>query len=370
MLKNHLKYIIQKGDTLLSIATAHGLSIDELRIYHNTYCPIPDLLGYKLPSDAKEIFLPTEKTTKQEATYDSIDTVLLQKEKKAPTFYGVMITIENDNNINTIKYETSITFLKKINECDYIYEINRTSKTFINDSEPDSIADCLAVEVGSVLYPLQICVSKEGNFISIVNFDAILKRWNLKKEILNQYYKGEWAEKYILLTEQGMRDEEILYRSLKNDWFLTAFFNGIYDNYSEKRTVEKNMHFPFFSFIEPVEYDTNISLASNLDEYGLIQIEMNGKISDARSKADLESRFSIPYYGNQEGATKATGVFYGMYFLEPNLGIIESLFVECILDLKETQKVSIVVSNLNENVGGFTKYNNTNLFIEEDIKTR
>jgi len=54
------KYIVQKGDTIDSIAVQFGIKDGStLRSYHNIYCPLEDLLGYEVVP-GKKLLIPED----------------------------------------------------------------------------------------------------------------------------------------------------------------------------------------------------------------------------------------------------------------------------------------------------------------------
>lgn len=53
----HNSHIVQKGETLQSIAEKYHISVEALRRYHNTYCELSDLIEGKL-THHKKIFIP------------------------------------------------------------------------------------------------------------------------------------------------------------------------------------------------------------------------------------------------------------------------------------------------------------------------
>ena len=45
---NHHIRTIQQGDTLETVAKKYNITAEELRSYHNRYCPLPDLLNSEI----------------------------------------------------------------------------------------------------------------------------------------------------------------------------------------------------------------------------------------------------------------------------------------------------------------------------------
>ena len=351
MKSKYKKYKIQQGDTLESIAKKLDKSSHEVKSFHNIFCKTEEYIGIEFPRNLVELFIyPTYNQEKLslipqvpfERPYH-----LAYKSTQVSNNYGVMYTILSGKEENTIKFECNVAF-KRVNlEGDYIFEINRISKTFINNEETSSIADELAEKTSAVLYPLEVIVNDEGNWTGINNYKEITSRWKkVKKRILDEY-EGEWIEQYLLLNEETLEEEASLVNSLKKDWFLNSYFNAIYVYYTHKCNFETQVSFPLLTNCDALVYKVEQKINEFLDEYNLIRIEQNGILADVRSKTDLENDMNIPYYGTlYPGEDSAEGKFRSLYFLNSKTNGIESLFLECSVATNEEKKVQVVVSLL------------------------
>ena len=66
MMKKGLIYIVKKGETLQSLAQEFGISVDELRRFHNNWCEdIRDQIGYDI-WEGKKLTVEKEKLPKEE----------------------------------------------------------------------------------------------------------------------------------------------------------------------------------------------------------------------------------------------------------------------------------------------------------------
>lgn len=351
MKAKYKKYKIKKGDTLESISLKLEKSSHEVKSFHNVFCNENDYISDKLPEDLKVLNIYPEYNEKE---LSLIPKVAFNKPyelelKPFPTKinYGVMYTITTGKEINTIKFETSVLF-KGITEAkDFIFEIDRISKTFINDEETTTIADELAEKTSKVLYPIEIIVSHEGKWTGMNNYKEIHKRWESIKEKILDEYEGEWVEKYLLMNEEILEDEGALENSLKKDWFLNSYFNAIYVFYTHKFNFDTTMSFPILTNCEAVNYKVNQKIKEYLDEYNLIRIEQNGVLEEERSKADLQNESNIPHYGMlYPGEDIANGKFRSLYFLNGKTNLIESLYLESSIELEAEKKIQVVVSLL------------------------
>ena len=192
-------YAIQKEDTLQKVAQELGIAPQELRRYHNIYCDIPDLIEADFPGHLKVLLLPP---TEEEATAKpSIVTkprkVSFINEHTLPFLpagskkkYNVQYVLENGEEKDIIHFEASVKWIAVDPKGFHFFEIDRLSKTYINNSEPDTMLEELAAKTAEILYPLQIIVDVTGKWIDIHNYKQILARWENKKREILDYYEG------------------------------------------------------------------------------------------------------------------------------------------------------------------------------------
>lgn len=256
--------------------------------------------------------------------------------------YGVKITIFNGGRRDTIRYEVNMKWQEKDNLHSLVL-IDRISPVYVNESEPDYVADELALQVSSTLYPLLLLIDSNGAYAGIHNYPEIAKRWLQKKEKIREYYTGEWTEKYLRLNDRIFLHKENLERNLHNDWFLYAFFNRIHCNYPNGLQVKRVDSFPFFQKKKGIDYEVTRTINEFIDEQGYITVNMQGILADERSKTDLEYAQSFPSHKDSE---KATGIYKGKYILESRYHTIDALSLECTLELEEKKKVSVVISRI------------------------
>ncbi|WP_296145339.1 hypothetical protein [uncultured Flavobacterium sp.] len=348
MKPKYKKYKIKEGDSLESISKILGKPTLEVKNFHNIFCDHDNFIVLDFPKDLKELFIYPE--------YNEVDLYVIPEvffnagnkllfiPIQQKINYGVEYKVVKGEEINTMKFETSIYFKGKIDNQKSVFEVDRISKTFINNEETSTIADELAEKVASVIYPLQIIVDEEGKWDSVYNFNEINNRWEKVKEKILGEYEGEWVEKYLDLNEKTLQSEEKLNEALSKDWFLNAYFNGIYVHYT-KYLSKRNVAFPLLINCKAPVYATEQKIEKYIDDYKLINIEQQGILNDERAKADFEENLDYQYHAmlNPE-AEKATGNFRAKYFLDSKTNLVESMFFECSIDLEIPRKVEIVIS--------------------------
>lgn len=100
--------------------------------------------------------------------------------------------------------------------------------------------------------------------------------------------------------------------------------------------------------IEP-RYKVQAKAEPHLDEYNLINIEMEGILDDERSQADFINGNPFAFdIEEKDKETESFGDLSVQVFLNPNSCIPEAINLECSIDLEETKKVSVVIANLSE----------------------
>jgi hypothetical protein len=343
-------YKIKNGDTIISVATELGITVKEARNFHNIFSKEDEIIIDDFPSQLKELYVypyirEITKDKQPLAKFDGYKLSFLPSKKK--NNYGVMYTISSDEKEEyTIKFEVSVEY-KGADKNGFYFAIDRLSKTFINDEEASSIADELAEKVGTVIYPLVVVTNDNGKWFNIDNFKEVQKRWEkVKKRILDEY-EGEWVEEYLELVAESLLEESSLLNSLSNDWFLNAYFGGIYAYYTPYFKFKNEIKFPIVPNINPLVYQVEHTTEEYLDDYRQVVIDQKGVLADERAKSDIENQLNFPHYGQlYSDAPKAEGEFRAKYFLNESDNTIESLFLECSIVLDKPKKIQVVVSLL------------------------
>lgn len=370
-MSDHHLHIIQKGDTLQSVAKQYRISAEELRNYHNRYCELSNLLNREIEYQ-KELIVQKKQHVREKSEQPK------ETEKKKVSFapnnklvyspvntnykYGVMITLENGEEKNELKYETSVKWIQKYGDS-HIFEIDRTSKIYINEEEANDIADLLAYETSKVLFPKHLMVDEDGNWEEIAKYNKYPERWKIVKKHLRKEFEGELVENYFQKIEKILETPEQINIYMLGDFFLRTLFLGYCTIYGKDFTTEKYITFPIIeNGIEP-RYKIQAKADPYLDEYNLINIQMEGLLDDERSRADFINGSPFVFKMEEEKKdAKSFGDFSVQAFLNPNSNIPEAIHLECSIDLEETKKVSVVIANLSETGSINVRNRETSLF--------
>jgi hypothetical protein len=343
------KYKLKKEDSLESLAKMLNKPKQELRNFHNVFCKPTELIAVDIPEQLKYLYIypsfEIEEIERKPKVKFVSDSVLVYKPELINDSYGVMHTITDGDEVNTIKFEIAIKFLKRIQQ-HTVFEINRISDLFVNDEQVNTIADELAAKVSEVLYPLQLMVNEKGKWVSVYNYDTILSRWEKQKEKILNEFEGEWVEDYLEQNNFTLSDEDLLNNALKKDWSLYAFFNDIYINYTNKYEINKGISFPLLPENEPVKFYVKQNVNKYLDEDKMVQIKIQGNVKDNRSVLDFVYGYNVPVYEAEFGSIdKLSGEYYATYFLNEH-NKLETAYISSFLQLDRLKKVEVVVSIL------------------------
>jgi hypothetical protein len=353
---DHLTYKIKKGDTLISVAQDLGIEPYLLRSYHNRFCPsLKDLIEADFPYHLEYVILAPEEVeltqeekenNRQKVTRNESPISISLNNAQINNTYGVVYTIENGTQVQTIKQKINVKWRAKNENNFYFFEVSRIGNIYINDTKANTMAEEIAEKASDALYPLLVVVDETGEWIYINNFSKVEERWQEAKKQIRSYYKGEQVEKYFSIYDKNLENSDALYLSLSKDWFLKAFFNGIHLEYPSTLSIQKEIDFPLMAKSKNLNYQVNQTIDDHFDVDNFLVIDINGKLDDERTKTDFERALGLPIKEYSE--QKVTGDYRAKYFLNPLKQIPESIFISCTLELDTLQKYSVTIANLND----------------------
>jgi hypothetical protein len=355
---DHDKYLLKKGDTFESVAEELGIEWRLLRSFHNANCfADADVINKGFPSHLKFLLLKPiklkangepEDIPPEKVIFSSQDFEIPFRPAHTDSKYGVIYFIENGKEVQTIKQEINVKWLST-NENGYSFlEINRISKLYINDIEADCIGEELAEKASSFLYPLQIVVDQEGQWLDIYDFENIKNRWESKKREILEEYEGGTTKKYVAIVDEILENRSSLSKSISSDLFIRSFFNEIHVPYTEKLTFERDVYFPVISKSEELKYRVQQKVSPYLNDFNLVTIEQEGTLEDPRTKANFEEKSNFNCDISNLNQEKATGKYKARYFLNPNNYKLETLFFECSINLDVPKKITVMIFDQSE----------------------
>lgn len=341
------KHIVRQNETLKSIASQYNISEGALKLFHNNHCEVKEMILIGL-TDQKELFIPrTAVADKTQLVEFSHGHRIIFNPRNWVASYGVIIKIKRGNRENELKYKTSVRWLKSEKNLHY-FEIDRISNLFLNEEEVNEMADLLAYKTSKVLYPLQISVDEEGKLHDIENKDEFKKRWNSVKENVYSEYEGKTVDRYCQKIEDLLNRPEALFIYLKNDYFLRTLFFGIYLKFNKEYQTIITAGFPIIKNTKEPQYKLKIEIDPMKDKDDLINISAKGILNDERTVYDLMNGAQFPMIISENPTMNHDGKCRFQYYLNGKTMLPESLYLEFEIFLEDLKKVSVIVSELNE----------------------
>lgn len=332
----HRTYIIDKGDTLESVAQDLGIAARELRRYHNIYCNIPDLIEADFKSHLKLLILAPEKSAESENEITTSIKVTLSDDYTLPFLpsglnnnYKVHYTTQVGDQFDTIALKINVKWLAVDKNKFHLFEINRDPTIYINGKAPDTMMEELAAKTAEVIYPLKIIVNATGKWIDIYNYEEIIKRWKTTKREILDYYEGEVTQTYIDHTEYALDSSNNLLKSLASDYFLRAFFNGIHVSYFINHSFNDKVTFPLEKN-EESKFKVLQEVSTYLNDADLIEVKQNGDYIDTNFNEDF-------------GFNPWQGSYSANYLLNSDYYSIERVHLECSIEYDDPVKVTITI---------------------------
>lgn len=223
----YIKYAVQKGDTLFSIAQKQEISIEDLKSFHNRYCGLTNtILGDQLPIHLQYVLIENNPNLGTNYVL-KLNTKILNKEFE----YKINIyqkLIANDRS-----------FVNTNTEMIWKYRIlNITQNKITIDIETVSYevknqpADTTNLINFSMLfnYPterLTLELDKYGRIIEVVNQQEIFERWlSVRNNQLAQYQHEESMKGIFIAGDTEFSDTK---KSLQGNVLYLLFFDEIYN---------------------------------------------------------------------------------------------------------------------------------------------
>lgn len=344
-------HIVQKGETLEDIVSKYDIpNAEMLRYFHNQNAPKNSNHIGNVVFAGQEIFIP-EKTD-----IDSIieDQNKKRKEKKQleqnhlknTILYPDVFAIKNQCRVTVESSKNDVS--EKINfdiYCRYIGSDDNSlpileykkEKYLINDKEPDTKLNDLALEAIQFLYPLEF--SLEQNYAKphiITNLKEIRKRWENLKNKVKISYSDVYSLKYIKVMDEAMN--EGLSKHILNDLFLQFFFapyvkyeNGIYDD-------ERNFH------TYRIRYQDTMEMQIIENE---IHIKQKAYCTDPRTPQQILAKWKPDEENIQEENEEVLESYIeGSYILDINDKILKEAKIKLKTNFYEEEIIQVEINTI------------------------
>lgn len=279
-------YHIKKSDTLLSIADRFGVSVDELRKYHNTYCDIKNLIGHDLKGVHEIIIPPSEKieefkkNRKEISLSSNLPSVYLTKDFYTLNYEAEERFEELNKEPLRINYLVSVE-LREMLDKGFVAEV-KTSKFKKDRTSSDDKISMLSLACTESIFPLRFIVPVQGKIKGFYEHKAIVKKFEEKRPDLEFFFIGEVSDSYLNKFHTNLKNESYLLKQFQSVMLYQVLFPEM-DWFRRKKEWEENFYVIPNSFPVKCQFHTEY----NYEDAEVVEIIIKGKIVENCSLHEL-----------------------------------------------------------------------------------
>ncbi len=340
--KQYSVYDIKKEDTLERIATFFEKSKQEIVGFHNIYAKQDDLIGMELPTHLQQLFLYPNLHFKATGVAKHLNESYLHHHyHKILNKYRVQYTYTEGEQKMHIEFEISLQN-KGVFKEGHIYEIHKISATEINSEDDTNDIEDVKEKILNLLYPIQVLVRENGTWQELLFDKRIVKRFEVAKQEILEYYKGKLVDDLLHHAEKNLCNETKFKELFADNWLLDAIFSNVYRYYNNNEATEEALHFALLKGVLPQKFMV-LQKISNFDEdKKLVTVCKKGILNDERTQAQLEQLVQEQNF-DEQGETFATGALEQNTVLNVETFALESVHLTASIDLHVPRVVEISV---------------------------
>ena len=234
-----IKYEIQKGDTIESIAKDNNLDVDDLIKFHNKNCGITNvIITNRIPIHLEYIILPKNIAEGNLKNKDNENDDIAKYRCEQ-----TVITKLNGIPTNTADTKREYVVKKRVIQNLPVVEVNMTDQVIlVNPNQYQDaillVSDLDNVKCNGVVVGVD---AKSGSIQRIINQDYIVNQWKHHRRKLEDGYSflrnpqaADAIKTFIEMAENQILNEEILIEDLKTKMFFDVFFDKYLVNSENK----------------------------------------------------------------------------------------------------------------------------------------
>lgn len=226
-----------------------------------------------------------------------------------PRKYGVIIQFDQKKKVH---FELEIISITAWDDGNFIFELDR-KQVYIDNKSPDLLIDRLADELGSYLYPVQIKVDIQGYIKDIQNHGELVQGWDQNKYKPKRYYAGSIAERIIENMDHAIRSKQRVLSALKQDWFLSVFFSGIYGLKPMDFKQTTPIYLPMVAYGPGVRFAISRAITEQHTASKSLVITCNGILDEERRVKEIAEGHILSPDAAQGSASGSVQLIYRLY---------------------------------------------------------
>jgi hypothetical protein len=326
---------ITKETTLEELCVAFNLTKEQLRKYHNIYCPKQDYIGNDIPKHVEIIFLPPDDKDLRERIFNPdggnyilyVSENTLEYNKPYKKRYGIVQNVFHDD-----EHQTKLHYEMELDKTNSKLEIVR-HPVYVNDQRPDLMMEQIADKIGGILYPLVLQINDNGTIRAILSNNEIQNRWKQLKPELQDYYEGPVADGLFKTTEEQLKNAATSLKKIKDSIFYAIFFFPLYDTFNNEKELTFQMELTIFADKPKLLYQVTLLLDTEISKSQKFIIKASGKCIDDKVIEEIENGKHI-----SEGGKATESHFNFIYKLNTKDNSIFSIYGEVEVKLAKFNK--------------------------------
>lgn len=222
-------YTIKKGDSLETIAKSIGISKEELKRFHNTYCSLENLIGQNLSNHTQVIipnleYIKNAVDSRKEISKIPIG-IRLHKDFFETTYQVKEKIWKKDQPEISLDYQINLDYTNPQPK-EHIVHFKKSNIKKNRRPCNDKISN-LSIQTFESLLPLPILLESTGNFIEIMDYQLnVIDKFKAKRKDLAEVFTGPIEKFYLAKMEESLRNQTFVEHQLKSSLlFQTLFFD-------------------------------------------------------------------------------------------------------------------------------------------------
>ena len=131
-----------------------------------------------------------------------------------------------DGQISSYSSRIALNAEYRLAENYFLFVLKGKTGTKLNAEAPQKLADTYMVQLGACLYPINLCVSPDGEILNLLNFSEIRERWNQTcTKLLHAHYSIR-LKRYINASRTNFQTEKDFIKALQRDTFIRLYFQS------------------------------------------------------------------------------------------------------------------------------------------------
>lgn len=284
--ENILIYDVKPGDTLDKIGQEIGINGDQLKDFHNTHCQKMERLWFNNLVGVRQIIIPKE--------YKTPEQLRKEKERELPPsnvtreFYSTGYTVKEffsdlSENPLEIEYKVDISFKRKqeTNIPDEVADL-RCYDFKKNGVTPDDKMSTIALACMESIYPISFIIPFQGRLLDIYNFEELLKKFEIKRPELEEFFTGEVYHNYFDKFWVNLQNKNNVMKQLSSSLLYQTLFPRMEWFHKTNSWTEE-------FYLLQNSFKVKCSMSAEYDHKGteIVETVLRGTINDTYSLQEI-----------------------------------------------------------------------------------